>query len=301
MSGGSFDSVGRVVERASGFLARSEFSIEFADGGRLELGPRTAVMGVLNLTPDSFSDGGRHTDPAAALSTAMHMVRAGADLIDVGGESTRPGASPVEAAEESLRVVPLIRAIKRQSDVRVSVDTTKADVARQALDAGADMVNDVSALGDPEMATLIRDRQVPAVLMHRRGTPATMQADTGYDDVVASVVEYLRGRLDRAVECGISGDKILLDPGIGFGKSTEGNLSILKRLGELSGLGRPVLIGASRKSFIGALLEAPVEDRLCGSLAVAAFAGAAGAHVVRAHDVTETVRVLRMIDAIRGA
>jgi dihydropteroate synthase len=163
------------------------------------------------------------------------------------------------------------------------------------------MINDVSALGDPQMAPLVRDREVPVVLMHMRGTPATMQADTGYDDVVASVVEYLRERLDRAVEGGIPGDKILLDPGIGFGKSTEGNLSILKRLGQLSGLGRPLVIGASRKSFIGDLLETPVEDRLEGSLAVAAFAAAAGAHVVRVHDVAETVRVLRMIDAIRGA
>jgi dihydropteroate synthase len=229
------------------------------------------------------------------------MTEAGAGILDVGGESTRPGAAPVSPAEEADRVLPVIEGIQRHLAVRVSVDTMKAEVARQALDAGASLVNDVTALSDPAMLPLLVERGAPVVLMHMRGTPRTMQRDTSYGNLIGELCEFLRLRAESAVAAGLSGDKIMIDPGIGFGKSVEGNLTILRRLPELARLGKPILIGASRKSFIGAVLDLPVQDRLEGGLAVAAFASAQGAHVVRAHDVDATVRVVRMIDAIRGA
>ncbi len=278
---------------------RPEFALCFADGGRLVLGSRTVVMGVLNVTPDSFSDGGRHTTLAAALAAAAEMAAAGADLIDVGGESTRPGATPVEGREEAARVLPVISALKRELGLRVSIDTRRAEVARRALDLGADMVNDVSALGDPQMLPLLSERQAPVVLMHMRGEPSTMQRDTAYDDLLGTVCGFLRDRAARAAAAGLGNDKILVDPGIGFGKSPAGNLSILGQLRDLRGVGRPIVIGASRKSFLGTLFDLPVDDRLEVSLAVAALASAEGAHVIRAHDVAATVRVVRVIDAIR--
>jgi dihydropteroate synthase len=280
---------------------RTEHTIRFADGGTLRLGPLTRVMGVINVTPDSFSDGGLHADSGAALEAAAAMVEAGADIIDVGGESSRPGADPVPAEDEAARILPVIGGIKKSLDVRVSVDTMKAEVARRALDAGADMINDITALRDPAMLPLAVEREAPVVLMHMRGTPGTMQRDTSYDDLIAAVTGFLADYTESAVAAGLSDDKIIIDPGIGFGKSAEGNLAILERLHELERVGKPILIGASRKSFIGAVLDLPVEDRLEGSLAVAAYASAAGAHIIRAHDVGATVRVTRMIDAIRGA
>lgn len=280
---------------------RAPFTLRFADGGALDLGPRTCVMGVINVTPDSFSDGGRHVEPRAALDAAAEMAEAGAGILDVGGESTRPGAGAVGAAEEADRVLPVIEGIRRHLALPVSVDTMKAEVARQALEAGAGLVNDVTALSDPGMLPLLVERGAPVVLMHMRGTPRTMQHDTRYGDLIGELAEFLRLRAETAVAAGLSSDKILIDPGIGFGKSVEGNLTILKRLPELARLGKPILVGASRKSFIGAVLDRPVRDRLEGGLAVAAFASAQGAHVIRAHDVDATVRVVRMIDAIRGA
>ena len=257
-------------------------------------------MGVLNVTPDSFSDGGRHAEPARALEAAAALVEAGADIVDVGGESSRPGAEPVPAALEADRVLPVIEALRTlHPALRLSIDTTKAAVARQALDAGADMVNDITALDDPELLRLVRERDVPVVLMHMRGDPRTMQRDTAYADVVAEVVDSLARRVEHARLGGVRNGKILVDPGIGFGKSAAGNLTILKELPQLGRVGRPVLIGASRKTFIGRTLDLPVGERLEGSLAVAAYASARGAHVIRAHDVRETVRVVRMIDAIR--
>jgi dihydropteroate synthase len=280
---------------------RPTFELLFADGGVLPLGARTRVMGVLNVTPDSFSDGGRHGTLPRALESAASMVEAGVDIVDIGGESSRPGSLPIAAALEADRVLPVIEALRRRHDVRISIDTTKAVVARQALDAGADMINDITALADPEMVRLARERRVPVVLMHMRGDPRTMQDDTAYDDLVGEVVAFLRLRVERAVEGGVEDGKILVDPGIGFGKSVAGNLSILKDLPRLGRVGRPILLGASRKTFIGKTLSLPVEERLEGSLAVAAYASARGAHVIRTHDVSETVRVVRMIDAIREA
>jgi len=258
-------------------------------------------MGILNVTPDSFSDRGRFVEPAAALARAAAMVDEGADVIDVGGESTRPGAVPVATGEELDRVLPVVRGIKHGLGARVSVDTTKADVARAALDAGADMINDVSGLGDPEMAAVVRDRGAPIVIMHMRGTPRTMQHDTRYRDVVGEIVDFLRDRVDRASATGVSDDRMIVDPGIGFGKSAAGNLKILKELQALRSLGLPILIGASRKSFLGAACDLPVDERLEAGLAVAAYASAQGAHLLRAHDVRATVRAVRMIDAVRNA
>jgi dihydropteroate synthase len=280
---------------------RAPYSIRFADGRVLELGQRTAVMGILNVTPDSFSDGGRTLDPDAALAAASRMVEEGADLIDVGGESTRPGATPLAAEVECQRVLPAIEAIKRTLPVRISIDTTKAGVAARALDAGADMVNDVSGLRDPDMLPLLARRRAPLVIMHMRGTPQTMQSDTHYEDLLGAIGGFLRDRVQSAHLAGVAGDKILVDPGIGFGKSAAGNLAILQQLPALAPVGCPILIGASRKSFIGAVLELAVDQRLEASLAVAAYACAQGAHVIRAHDVAATVRAVRMMDAIRSA
>ena len=264
----------------------------------MDLSSETRVMGILNLTPDSFSDGGRIASPQAAVLAAARMVEDGADFIDVGGESTRPGASPVDADEEARRVVPAIREIKRQLSVRVSIDTMKAGVARLAIEAGADMVNDVSAFSDPAMLAVLCDARVPVIVMHMRGTPDTMQSDTRYDDVLSSVVGFLRERVETAVAAGISSDRILVDPGLGFGKSIAGSLRILRELNTLRSVGRPIVIGASRKSFIGAALDLPVTQREEGSLAAAAYAAGHGAHVIRAHDVAPTKKTTRMIDAI---
>jgi dihydropteroate synthase len=281
--------------------ARDSFRLTFPDGGTLDLGRRTAVLGILNVTPDSFSDGGRFADPAAAVDRAATLLDDGADLVDVGGESTRPGAAPVPPDEELARVLPVVRAIKRTLGGRVSVDTSKAAVARAALDAGADLINDVSALGDPEMAGAVRDARASVVLMHMRGNPRTMQRDTRYVDLLSEIVRFLRERVVRAVSSGIPDDRILVDPGLGFGKSAAGNLTILKHVPALRSLGRPILIGASRKSFLATTSELPVEDRLPAGLAVAAWAVAHGAHVLRVHDVRATVQAVRMVDSIRDA
>jgi len=277
------------------------FDLPFADGGVLRLGETTRVMGVLNVTPDSFSDGGRVAGVDDAVAAAMRMAEAGAHLIDVGGESTRPRAAQVDVEEETLRVVPVIEALARRLGVRISVDTRKAEVARRAIAAGADLVNDVSALADPDMTPLLARTNVPVILMHMRGTPATMQDDTAYADVVGEVADALAQRTARAVSGGIADARILVDPGIGFGKSAEGNLRILRSLTTLRRVGRPIVVGASRKSFVGAVLDLPVGERLEGSLAAAAIAAWQGAHVIRAHDVAATVRVVRMVDAIRNA
>ena len=272
--------------------------IPLADGRNLDLSS-PLVMGVLNCTPDSFHAGSRLSDVEDVVRAAERMVEDGAGVLDIGGESSRPGAEPVSPEDEVRRVVPAIESIRRRLDVPVSVDTVRARVARGALDAGADLVNDISALADPDMAGLIAGRGAAVVLMHMRGTPRTMQSDTRYDDVVAEIAAFLAEVSEKAVAAGIRGDRIVLDPGIGFGKSVEGNLEILRRLPELSRLGRPLLVGASRKSFIGETLDLPVDERLEGSLAVAATAVWQGARIIRAHDVRETVRVVRMVDAVR--
>jgi dihydropteroate synthase len=291
--------MGAAVRLTVAAYARAIFAVPFADGVLWDLASGTRVMGVLNLTPDSFSDGGEILSPGAAVEAAARLAEAGADILDVGGESTRPGASAVPEDEEVRRVVPAIEAIKRELKVRVSIDTMKAGVARLAIEAGADMVNDISAFSDPAMVSAVREARVPVVVMHMRGTPRTMQQDVDYVDLLSSVVGFLRKRVEKAVAAGIADDKILVDPGLGFGKSAAGNLQILRELPTLRSVGRPIVIGASRKSFIGTALDLPVSERLEGSLAAAACAAWLGAHVIRAHDVAATKRTTRMIDAIR--
>jgi dihydropteroate synthase len=257
-------------------------------------------MGVVNVTPDSFSDGGLYLDPEAAIAHGRELAAAGAEILDVGGESTRPGAEVVSEEEELRRVVPVIRGL-RDLDCDVSVDTSKARVAEAALDAGAAIVNDVTALrGDPEMAALCGDRGAAVVLMHMRGEPRTMQDDPCYSDVVAEVKVFLAERLEFAVAAGIAEERIWLDPGIGFGKTAAHNLELLRRLGELRELGRPLVIGPSRKSFIGKVDGSAAGERLGGTIASSVLAAAEGADVLRVHDVAEMRQALTVATAILG-
>lgn len=271
-------------------------------GGRRLDFARTRVMGVLNVTPDSFYDGGRYLDAGVAAEHAARLREEGADIVDIGGESSRPplygGGADVGAEEECRRVVPVIEAIRRRSDVPLSIDTVKAEVARRALDAGADIINDISALGDPGMASLAAERGAPVVLMHMRGTPATMQQNTHYDDVVAEVFGFLRQRLAVAVESGIDPSRVALDPGLGFGKSVEGNFALLGALGTLAEAGCPVLVGASRKSFVWKPLGLSPAEGLEGSLAAAVLAVERGARILRVHDVKETLRAVRLTESV---
>jgi dihydropteroate synthase len=268
--------------------------------GRLDFSRRTAIMAILNVTPDSFYDGGRQLDPGRAIADGIEMAEAGADVIDIGGESTRPGARPVSEDEELERVLPVVRGLRRGLSIPISIDTYKSGVARAALREGADIVNDISALRfDAEMGGLVAAEKVPVVLMHIQGTPRTMQAEPRYDDVVREVGDFLALRIQHAVERGVERDKIIVDPGIGFGKTLDHNLALLRGLPELASLGQPLLVGASRKSFIGKILGAEPSERLEGSLAAAAAAVLAGANIIRAHDVKETRNAVRIADAIR--
>jgi dihydropteroate synthase len=258
-------------------------------------------MGVLNVTPDSFSDGGLYLDHDAALAHGTQLMADGADLIDVGGESTRPGAEPVGAEEEVRRVIPVIERLAASVSVPLSVDTTKAQVARAALAAGASFVNDVSALRlDPAMAAVVAESGADLCLMHMLGEPRTMQDDPRYDDVVSEVKAFLEERLAFAVGEGISEERIWLDPGIGFGKTREHNLELLRRLGEIVAIGRPLVVGASRKRFIGALTGRPEAERLPGSLAAAVLAFERGASMLRVHDVRETRDALVIAGSVGG-
>ncbi len=257
-------------------------------------------MGIVNVTPDSFSDGGRYLDPARAVAHGEEMAREGADIIDIGGESTRPGARPVSAEEEMERVLPVIHRLRGKVSIPISIDTMKAAVARAALDEGADLVNDISALRfDPAMAPLVAAEKVPVALMHMQGTPQTMQQDPFYEDVVEEVKAFLQSRIQFALEAGVDRERIIVDPGIGFGKNVDHNLALLRGLSALTALGRPVLVGTSRKTFIGKLLESGPEERLEGSLAAAVAAVLAGANVIRVHDVKEAARAVRIADALR--
>jgi len=266
----------------------------------LSIGKRTLIMGVLNVTPDSFSDGGRYPDAASAAESAKEMISQGADIIDIGGESSRPGSERISAAEEIRRVMPVIEALKGAS-VPVSIDTWKGEVARRALRAGADMVNDITALkGDPDMAGVIAEFDAAVVLMHMKGDPGDMQDAPYYDDVMSEICSYLSEASVRAEDAGIDPEKIIVDPGIGFGKTLEHNLMILKELGRLKEeLKRPVLAGASRKSFIGEVTGKDVTKRVFGTAASVSAAVLAGADIVRVHDVGEMADVVRVADAIR--
>ena len=266
----------------------------------LDCSSRTLVMGVLNVTPDSFSDGGRFFDPELAVRRGIDMVAEGADIVDVGGESTRPGSAPVPASEERDRVVPVIKRLAAEVEVPISIDTRKLEVAEAAVDAGASIVNDISAAADPRMFDLSRATGAGLALMHMRGDPKTMQDQPRYEDVVAEVRDFLAERLRASEEAGVERERLAVDPGIGFGKTLQHNLALLRHVDVFVALGRPVLVGPSRKSFIGKLTGAGVQDRLPGTAAAVTSAAIRGAHIVRVHDVREMVQVLRVAEAIEG-
>ena len=276
--------------------------------GRLPLGRRTYVMGILNVTPDSFSDGGQNARPRRALARALEMADEGADLIDVGGESTRPGSARVPLAEELRRVMPvleaLVPALRRRRGPRplLSIDTWKAEVARRAAEAGVDLINDVSGLTmDPAMPAAVAEAGLPVVIQHIRGRPETMQRAPHYRRLLPEIAAFLRRQIGLARRAGVREERIIVDPGIGFGKGRRDNLAILRHLEVLRGLGRPILVGASRKSFIGKALDLPIDQRLEGSLAAEALASVGGADIIRAHDVRPAVRVARLCDAVLRA
>jgi dihydropteroate synthase len=268
-------------------------------GRRLDFSVKTGVMGILNATPDSFYDGGRYLDPQVAVDRAQQMVAEGADIIDIGGQSSRPGSDPVSEAEEADRVLPVVRAVAKSVTAMISVDTYRAVVARAALDAGAHLINDISALRlDPALLGVVAERHAPLILMHMQGMPRTMQVNPTYEALIDEVFTFLHGRLAVARAGGIAAERLLIDPGIGFGKGARHNLELLRKLHHFRALGRPLVIGTSRKAFIGWILGAGVDDRLEGTAATVAAAILRGADIVRVHDVLAMARVARMTDAM---
>jgi dihydropteroate synthase len=269
-------------------------------GGTLPLGKKTHVMGILNITPDSFYDGKRYTLLENAVNHALKMIEDGADIIDVGGESTRPGAYPVSEAEEIKRVIPVIKVLSGQIQKPISIDTYKAKTAEEAVQAGASLINDIGGLCmDKKMAKVVARMNVPVVIMHKKGTPRTMQKYPVRKNVLSEIRSYLRKSVSLALDAGIDKNKIILDPGIGFGKTIQHNLEILKRLVEFKDIGYPILIGTSRKKFISSILNVSVQENLYGTLATLAVAVMNGTSIVRVHDVRETVQIVKMCDAIK--
>ena len=274
-------------------LVWAEYTFDFSQ--------KTYIMGILNVTPDSFSDGGRYFNHSSAIKKALQMVDDGADIIDIGGESTRPGSDPVPSEEELRRTIPVIEMLSKEINIPISIDTYKSDIARRALEAGASMVNDISGLRfDPEMAGTVAEYKVPVVLMHIKGTPKNMQQNPGYNALIPEILEYLREGITIAGEAGIPEDVIIIDPGIGFAKTFEHNLEIINNLNKFKSLGKPVLIGPSRKAFIGKILgNVTTEERLEGTAAAVAISIMNGANIVRVHDVKEMARVAKVADAIK--
>jgi dihydropteroate synthase len=271
-------------------------------GGKLDFSGATLLMGVLNVTPDSFSDGGQFFDTAKAVDHGFRMAEQGAAIIDIGAESTRPGSKPVSAAEQIDRAIPVVESLAKQLDIPISIDTYNVEVARSALVAGASIVNDITALADNEMAALAAEQDVPVILMHMQGTPANMQKHPVYKDMVAEVLQFLLERAKRAEEFGIDGDKIFIDPGVGFGKTLEHNLQLLHNIDAFVNSDYRVLVGPSRKRFIGTLTckEAPCE-RIFGTAAAVAYCAAAGVSIIRVHDVAEMLDVVKVVRAIEKA
>lgn len=256
-------------------------------------------MGVVNVTPDSFSDGGLYLEKKKAVQRALELVGEGADIVDVGGESTRPGSDPIPAKEEIRRLIPVISSVREKTDVLISVDTTKSEVAEAALDAGASIINDISSLRvDPEMASLVVQRDAPVILMHMKGTPKTMQINPSYTDLLEEVKSFLRERIEVALASGFKKEKIIIDPGIGFGKRYEDNLTLINNLLVFEDLDRPILVGPSRKSFIGKILNLPPLERIEGTIASSIISIIRGAHILRVHDVAPVKRALLVAEAI---
>jgi dihydropteroate synthase len=269
-------------------------------GGRLDFSAGCIVMGVLNVTPDSFSDGGEFFDFERAVERGLQMAAEGAAIIDIGGESTRPGSQAVPDEEQIKRAVPVMKALREEMAVPISIDTCRVEVARVALEAGAGILNDISALGDEGMAELAAECEVPVVLMHMQGTPATMQAEPRYEDVVGEVLEFLVSRAERAEEFGVARNRIFIDPGIGFGKTLEHNLLLLKNISKFTASGYRVLVGTSRKSFIGKITgKAEPRERIFGTAATVALCAAGGVSIVRVHDVAEMTDVLKVSNELK--
>jgi dihydropteroate synthase len=268
----------------------------------LDISKKTCIMGILNITQDSFSDGGLYFDKSAAIKRAIQMVEEGADIIDIGGESTRPGSEPVSIEEELRRTISVVGVLVKEIKVPISIDTYKSEVAKRALDAGASMVNDISGLRfDPKMPEVVSQYKVPVVIMHIKGTPKDMQQNPVYEDLISEILIYLGTGIRLAIESGVSEDKIIIDPGIGFGKTSEHNLEIIHNLRKFTSLEKPILIGPSRKAFIGKILEEAIPgERLEGTAAAVAIAIMNGANIIRVHDVKEMLRVARVADAIKN-
>ena len=267
----------------------------------LQAPSHTLIMGILNVTPDSFSDGGQFANKDQAAERALQMIEIGADMIDIGGESTRPGAEPVPLEEELSRTIHVIEAIRKKSDCLISIDTYKSAVAKAALNKGADLVNDISGLTfDTEMTSLVAERNVPVILMHIKGTPHDMQKNPSYDDLISEICQFFKDQVSIAKASGVKSENIILDPGIGFGKCLEDNFEIIRELGQICTMGYPVLLGLSRKSFIGMTLDLPVKERLEGTLASITAGIMNGARIVRVHDIVETRRAVTIIEKIMG-
>jgi dihydropteroate synthase len=293
--------LGQSIKETLKNISKTHYSIR-CQKRILPLGKRTLLMGVLNVTPDSFSDGGLFFDKEKAISHALRMVEGGADIIDIGGESTRPGSKPLELEEELRRVIPVIESLAKEVDVPLSIDTYKSTVAQRAIEAGAEIINDISGLHfDPSLAKVAAKNDTPLILMHIRGKPETMQKGVHYDSLFSDILQYLKESIQRAESTGLDSRQIIIDPGIGFGKTAEDNLLIIKNLYEFRILGKPILLGTSRKSFIGKILNTEVGDRLEGTLSSIAISVLNGAHIIRSHDVLQAKKAIAVADAIRLA
>lgn len=295
----AFQPLGQLLKKTLKNICKTQYPLRFRKR-TLHLERQTLLMGILNVTPDSFSDGGLYYEKEDAIAHGLKMVEEGADILDVGGESTRPGSKSLEIEEELRRVIPVIEALAERVDVPISIDTTKPEVAHEAIKAGAQMINDISGLYlNPNLAEVAAGEDVPIVLMHIRGTPETMQKDIHYDSLFSEILQYLEESIKRAESAGLDPQQIIVDPGIGFGKTVEHNLLIIKNLSEFRILGKPILLGTSRKSFIGKILNADATDRLEGTLSTIAIGILNGAHLIRCHDVLPAKRAIALADAIR--
>ena len=293
--------IGHALKEALQNILKNRFTLR-CRRRTFSLGERTLLMGVLNITPDSFSDGGLFSDKDKAIAHGLKMAEEGADIIDIGGESTRPGSKPLGLEEELSRVLPVIEVLSRECDVPISIDTYKSEVASRAIEAGAEIINDISGLRfDPELASVAAKADTPIILMHIRGTPETMQKDVHYDSLFSEIIVYLKESIRRAESAGVDPEQIVVDPGIGFGKTLEDNLLIIKHLPEFRILGKPILLGTSRKTFIGKILGAGPDQRLEGTLSSIAIGVLNGAHIIRSHDVLQAKRATAVADAIRMA